>query len=113
MKGRIFLVVLLVIVAACAGRWVTRTMSPRSSNQEEMRQSVRLESGARVEGRGINGSVEVNTADTDTAHVHIIRTASSADDLEYGQITVDASSSGLVCRGENNCAPGFWHWRVA
>src|SRR2546421_170140 len=59
MKGRIFLVVLLVIVAACAGRWVTRTMSPRSSNQEETRQSVRLESGARVEVRGINGSVAV------------------------------------------------------
>ena len=71
---------------------------------------MRLESGARVEVRGINGSVEVNTADTDTADVRIIRTASSADDLEYGKITVDASSSGLVVRGEDNGARGFWHW---
>src|SRR5947209_5072765 len=86
MKGRIFLVVLLVIVAACAGRWMTRTSSTHSSEQEETRQSVRLESGARVEVRGINGSVEINTADTDTADVRILRTASSPDDLEYGKV---------------------------
>src|SRR5881394_2815673 len=110
MKGRIFLVVLLIIIAACAGRWMTRTMSPHSSNQEETRQTVRLESGARVEVRGINGSVEINTADTDTADVRIIRTASSADDLEYGKVTVEASSASLVVRGENNGARGFWHW---
>ena len=110
MKGRIFLVVLLVIVAACAGRWMTRTRSTHSSNQEETRQSVRLESGARVEVRGINGSVEINTADTDTADVRILRTASSPDDLEYGKVIVDASSTCLVVRGENNGARGFWHW---
>src|SRR5205085_2256820 len=110
MKGRIFLVVLLVIVVAVAGRWMTRTRSTHSSNQEETRQSVRLESGARVEVRGINGSVEINTADTDTADVRILRTASSPDDLEYGKVTVDASSTCLVVRGENNGARGFWHW---
>ena len=77
MKGRIFLVVLLIIIAACAGRWMTKTRSMHSSNQEETQQSVRLESGARVEVRGINGSVEINTADTDTADVRILRTASS------------------------------------
>ena len=81
-----------------------------SSNQEETQQSVRLESGARVEVRGINGSVEINTADTDTADVHILRTASSPDDLEYGQVTVEASSASLVIHGENNGARGFWHW---
>ena len=110
MKGRIFLVVLLVIVAAVAGRWMTRTRSTHLSNQEETRQSVRLETGARVEVRGINGSVEINTADTDTADVRILRTASSPEDLEYGKVTVDASSSSLVVRGENNGARGFWHW---
>ena len=80
------------------------------SNQEETRQSVRLESGARVEVRGINGSVEVNTADTDTADVHILRTASNTDDLEYGKVTVEASSASLVIHGENNGAGGLWHW---
>jgi DUF4097 and DUF4098 domain-containing protein YvlB len=110
MKAKIFLVVLLVIAAAIAGRWVTRMNTPKASKQEETRQSVRLEPGARVEVRGINGSVEVNTADTDTADVRIVRTADSPDDLEYGKVTVEASSTSLVVYGENHGARGFWRW---
>ncbi|HZT59490.1 MAG TPA: hypothetical protein VFA21_12840, partial [Pyrinomonadaceae bacterium] len=95
MKARIFLAVLLVIAAAVAGRWVSRMNRPSASKQEETRQSVKLEPGARVEVRGINGSVEVTTADTDTADVHIVRTGDSADDLEYGKVTVTPSSTSL------------------
>ena len=75
MKGRIFLVVLLVVAAAVAGRWVTKWRTPHVSKQEETRQTGRLDAGARVEVRGINGSVEVNTADTDTADVRVVRPA--------------------------------------
>jgi hypothetical protein len=110
MKARIFLVVLLVVAAAVAGRWASRMNRSNAGKQEEIGQSVRLEPGARVEVRGINGSVEVNTADTDTADVRIIRSADSADDLEYGKVTVEASSASLVVRGDNNGARGFWHW---
>lgn len=110
MKAKIFLVVVLVIAAACIGRWMTRVRGTHDSRQEETRQTVRLDAGARVEVRGINGSVEIATADTDTADVHIVRTADDADDLEYNKVTIDASSSSLVVRGENSGGRGLLRW---
>jgi hypothetical protein len=110
MKGRIFVVVILVVAAAFAGRWVTRTRNSGMSNQEETRNSFRLDGGARVEVRGINGSVEIYTADTDTADVRVVRTAGSTDDLEYGKVSVEQTSSGLVVRGEGSGGHSFWHW---
>jgi hypothetical protein len=111
MKGRIFVVVLLVIAAAFAGRWVTRVRNPSVSSQEDTHQSVKLEPGAHVEVRGINGTVEIDTASTDTADVHVIRTASSPEDLEYNKITVEYTSSSLVVHGENQQGGReFWHW---
>jgi hypothetical protein len=110
MKARIFFIILLIIAAAVAGRWVTRMRSPHVSRQEETRQTLKLEPGARVEVRGINGSVEVNTADTDTADVHIVRTADSPDDLEYNKVNVEASSTSLVVRGESDGGRGLWRW---
>lgn len=110
MKARIFLAVLLVAAAAVAGRWVTRMNTPHVSKQEETRQSGRLDAGARVEVSGINGSVEVGTADTDTAEVRVVRTADDADDLEYHKVTVELTSSSVVVRGERDGGHGFWRW---
>jgi hypothetical protein len=110
MKGRIFVVVILVIAAMFAGRWATRMRNSGMSNQEETRHSFRLDAGARVEVRGINGSVEINSGEADTADVRVVRTASSADDLEYGKIFVEQTSSGFVVRGENNSGHSFWRW---
>ena len=110
MKGRIFLIVLLVVAAAIAGRWVTRMRSPHVSKQEETRQTGRLDSGARVEVSGINGSVEIGTADTDTAEVRVVRTASDADDLEYHKVIVELTPSSVVVRGEGDNGRGFWRW---
>jgi hypothetical protein len=110
MKARIFLVVLLVIAAAVAGRWVTRMNTPRMSKQEETRQTGRLDAGARVEVSGINGSVEVNTADTDTAEVHVLRTADDAGDLAYHKVTVELTSSSVVVRGEQDGGCALWRW---
>src|SRR5437763_639435 len=110
MKGRIFLVVLLVLVAAVAGRWVTNWRSPHVSKQEETRQAGRLDAGARVEVSGINGPVEIRTSDTDTAEVRVVRTADDAGDLEYNKVVVELTASGVVVRGENNGARGFWRW---
>ena len=110
MKGRIFLIVLLVVAAAIAGRWVTRMRSPHVSKQDETRQAGRLDAGARVEVSGINGPVEIRTADTDTAEVRVVRTAEDAGDLEYNKVVVELTTSGVVVRGENNGARGFWRW---
>lgn len=106
MKGRIFFAVLLVLVALFAGRYMRRTGNAGTSNREETRQTQRLDAGARVEVRGINGEVEVRTADTDTAEVRVVRTG----DLEYGKVNVELSPSGVVVRGEHTAARGFWRW---
>src|ERR1044072_5372749 len=110
MKARIFLVVLLVAAAAVAGRWVSRMNTPHVSKQEETRQTGRLDAGARVEVSGINGSVEVGTADTDTAEGHVVRTADDAGDLAYHKIPVELTASSLVVRGEQDGGRGFWRW---
>jgi hypothetical protein len=111
MKGRIFVVVVLVAAAAFAGRWVNRAVrvNQDGARREETRQTFRLDAGARVEVGFINGTVTVQTADTDAAEVHIVRTASSAEDLEYKRVTVEASSSSLVVHGERNGMPSLWH----
>lgn len=111
MKSRIFLAVILVAGAAFAGRWMNRTASPHASGgtREETRQTFRLDAGARVEVGKINGTVQVRTADTDAAEVHIIRTAGSAEDLEYGRVGVECSPSSLVVRGERSGGGGLWH----
>jgi DUF4097 and DUF4098 domain-containing protein YvlB len=111
MKGRIFVVVLLVAVAAFAGRWVNRmgvSANPNGVRREETRQTFRLEPGAHVEVRKINGAVTVKTADIGEAEVHIVRTANSPEDLEYGRVNVEASESSLVVRGERQMG-GLWH----
>lgn len=111
MKGRIFVVVVLVAAAAFAGRWVNRAVhvNAGATRREETRQTFRLDAGARVEVGFINGLVEVKTADTDTAEVRIVRTASSPEDLEYKRVTVAASPSSLVVHGERNDVPSLWH----
>src|SRR5919205_3161408 len=111
MKGRIFVVVVLVAAAAFAGRWVNRNFGSNAgvAKREETRQTFKLDPGARVEVGFINGTVEVQTADTDTAEVHIVRTAATAEDLEYKRVSVDASPSALVVRGERSGMPGLWH----
>jgi len=111
MKFRIFVAVILIAVAALAGRWVNRAVGPKgTATREETRQSFRLDAGARVEVGSINGTVEVKTAETDTAEVHIIRTAGSAEDLEYNRVVVEGEPSSLVVRGERGGGGGFWRW---
>jgi hypothetical protein len=110
MKCRIFVAAILVFAAAIAGRWVTRVNGPRTCGRDEARQTYKLDAGASVEVRGINGSVEIKTADTDTADVRVVRTSDGADALEYGRVTIEGSPAGLVVRGENRGGRGFWRW---
>lgn len=111
MKGRIFVAVVLVIAAAVLGRQMSgrhHTGSSNDAGREETRQTYALEHGAEVEVRGINGSVEVNTAETETAEVSVVSTAESADDLASSRIVVEHTPSRLVIRGEGNGRRGIW-----
>lgn len=109
MKGRIFVVILLVAASAVAGRLMNKTVSRQAAGQDETRQTFRLEPGARIEVRGINGAVEVTTSETDTAEVRVVRTADSADDLEYGHVEVEGSPGYLSVVGHNGGAR-VWRW---
>ncbi len=108
MKGRIFIAVILIIAAAFVGRQMSGRHGASSiAGREETRQTYPLDAGAEVEVRGINGSVEVNTAETVFADVSIIRTAENEDDLEHSRIVVEHTESRLVIRGEGKKS-GFW-----
>lgn len=113
MKCRIFVAVLLVVGAAFLGRQMSGREQEGhalgNTGREETRQTYALEDGAAVEVRGINGSVEVKTAETTTAEVYISRTADNADDLAQGRIVVEHTPSRLVVRGESNGRRSVWN----
>lgn len=71
------------------------------SERDEINQTYQLAAGARVEVRGINGAVDVETASGATAEVHIVRSARSRDDLNYHKIIIEQTGGGLVVRGDN------------
>jgi len=68
--------------------------------RDEFHQSYQLSPGAKVEVRGINGAVDIETAAGTTAEVNIVRSARTRDDLNYHKIIVEATPNGLVVRGE-------------
>ncbi|MCA1594472.1 MAG: hypothetical protein LC754_17965 [Acidobacteria bacterium] len=110
MKGRIVVVILLVIAAAVVGRQMSgRHNRMMGGGHEDTHENFKLEQGAQVEVRGINGPVEISTAESDTADVHIVRTANSQDDLDSERIIVEHTPTSLVVRGEGS-RRNFWGW---
>ncbi len=108
MKGRIFIVLLLVAVAWVAGRQLG--IGAQGEGRYELNQSYQLAPGARVEVSGINGPVEVTTSDSATAEVHITSTARDEDALERHQISVQQTGTSLTIRGQNRDGWKFWRW---
>ena len=79
--------------------------------REETRQSYKLAAGASVKVSGINGPIDVETADIDTAEVHIVRSARSRENLDYRKIIIDHTPDSLVVRGEDkNSEGGLLSW---
>src|SRR5215210_2570154 len=112
---RWIIAVLLVSVAAAAGMFrgtsgrfsANNNAVATSEGREEIRQNYQLSPGANVEVRGINGPVQIETSDTTTAEVYILRTAANQTDLETRKITVTATATSLVIQGEKQSG-GFW-----
>lgn len=112
---RWIIALLLIAVAAAAGMF--RSTSGRFSanystatsgeGREEIRQTYQLSAGANVEVRGINGQVDIETSDTTTAEVSILRTASNQTDLETRKVTITATPTSLVIQGEKDQG-GLW-----
>jgi hypothetical protein len=105
---RWIIAVLLVLVAAAAGAFrgtsgsFTAHNAASGEGRDEIRQSFQLSSGAQVEVRGINGPVEIETADTNTAEVYIQRTARNQSDLDNSKITLTATQTSILIQGEQN-----------
>jgi hypothetical protein len=113
MKFRIFIVILLVAIAAFAGRQVNRMRIAGAgegvgSTRNEIQESYRLRPGARIEVRHINGSIQIKTAETDTAEVHVIRTADNPEDLNSQRVVIEDSPDALTIRNEGGLGGGWW-----
>lgn len=78
--------------------------------RDEIRQTLRIAPGARVEVSSIRGSVEIETANIEVAEIHIVRSAQSREELEEFKIGVETNAQGLIIRGETrqrNSGKGF------
>ena len=118
---RVAVVVILVLAAAVLGFWrssggvrqgLSRVVGAASEQQqgearEEIRKSFELQPGTRIEIAGINGKVDVQTSDTKTAEVYVLRTAGSRDGLNRREVTIEQTSTGLLIRGRQ-VSHGFW-----
>jgi hypothetical protein len=118
---RVAIVVVLVLAAAVLGLWrsngsvrqsLSRAVGAADDGQaearDEIRKSFELQPGARLEVQGINGKVEIQTSDTKTADVYVLRTAKNRDALSRREVTVEQTATGLLIKGKSAGHPGFW-----
>jgi hypothetical protein len=119
---RVAIVVILVIGAAVLGLWrsnggvrqgLSRAVgaaddSSQGEARDEIRKSFELQPGARVEVQGINGKVEIQTSDTTTAEVYVLRTAKSRDSLSRREVIIEQTATDLLVKGKGARRPGFW-----
>ncbi len=70
------------------------------SEREEIRREFQLSPGARVDVSSINGTVDIETSNTNTAEVYIVRSARTREDLNFRRLVVEGTPSSLVIRRE-------------
>jgi len=121
---RVLLVAALVVIAAVAGivRSHTRvsrsglhfnvssTAQPGVEVRDEIRKSYELSPGAQVEVKGINGSVTIETSDSKTAEVYIVRTANEQSALDRRKIVIENTATSLTIHGEKGDSGFFDHF---
>jgi hypothetical protein len=70
--------------------------------KEEIRRVYKLEPRAAVNVMGIDGSIDVETAEAEIAEVFIVRSAKTRDDLQFRQINIEHQPDRLRIRIEND-----------
>jgi len=70
--------------------------------QEKISRTYRLIPGMRVSISNINGKIDVETADTDTAEVLIVRSAKTKEDLQFNNIIINHQPKHLRITVEND-----------
>jgi len=119
---RVLIVVILVVAAAVLGLWRThggvrqglgRAVGMSSDNsqaetRDEIRKSFELQPGARLDVQGFNGKVDIQTSDTKTAEVYVLRTANSSDSLSRREVIIEQTPAGLLVRSKEARHLGIW-----
>ena len=116
---RILIVVVLLTGAAALGLWRSNggirqglsravgSAEEQGEPREEIRKSFELQPGARIEVTGINGRVDIQTSDTQTAEVYVLRTAKTQDGLRRREVTIEQTSTGIIVKAKQ-VGHGFW-----
>jgi hypothetical protein len=68
------------------------------TEREEIKQTYQLEPGARVELSAISGPVDVETTNSNTAEVHIVKMGETRADLDCYKIAIEHTPSSLIMR---------------
>src|ERR1044072_6552826 len=103
MKKNLLAVLVMMLMLApqsLAGAQKYDTDDRDCPERDEFKQTYEMTGGARVEVRGINGTVDVETWNGNTAEVHILRTGRTEEDLNYRKSIVEHTPSSIVVRNE-------------
>lgn len=69
--------------------------------RDEINETYKLAPGAQVDVRSISGSVTVETSDTDTAEVHVVRSARTREELDCRPVRVEHTDASLSIDGND------------
>ncbi|HMH45004.1 MAG TPA: hypothetical protein VK557_16060 [Pyrinomonadaceae bacterium] len=119
---RVLIVVALIVCAAVLGLWrshggvragFNRVVNAAGDNNsagvtaDETRKTFDLKPGTHVNIQGINGRVEIQTSDTNTAEVVVKRTGDNPASLRRREMIIEQTSDGLLVRSKQNHV-GLW-----
>src|SRR5262245_16035478 len=96
---KVFVVLSILLGASSAGAAV-------SQESDGINKSFTLPGRARVDVYAINGSVDIQTTDGDTAIVQLERTGRTRTEMDCNKITVEQFSGTLTIQSENVGGPG-------
>jgi hypothetical protein len=80
----------------------------QAETRDEIRKTFELQPGARLDVQGFNGKVEIQTSDTKTAEVYVLRTATSTDSLSRREVIIEQTPAGLLVRAKEARHVGIW-----
>ncbi|MBA2339091.1 MAG: hypothetical protein H0V88_01740 [Pyrinomonadaceae bacterium] len=113
MKSKLLIALLVIAITLFLGVAAVVVLNPFRGSETseaqptEIHETFELSPGATVEVRGINGPVLIETADTNTAEVHITRSARDAESLARNRVVLEHTPTSILVRTEN-ARGSFW-----
>src|SRR5919202_967348 len=103
MRTKLFATTLALIITAGLTFVCLRAVGADDDLRErdEINETYKLTPGAQVDVHSISGSVTVETGETDTASVHIVRSASTREELECRPVRIEHTDASLRLDGND------------